>query len=129
MQIHINTDHNIQGREALATRLTGVVQKALDRVAEQITRVDVHLSIESGGRSGQSDKRCVMEAHLQGLQPIVVSEQSGTLDQAVDGASSKLLRAISSTRGRLRDKDQRNGDRKAGVASAEPDGLDEPDEA
>jgi ribosome-associated translation inhibitor RaiA len=128
MQIHINTDHNIQGREALATRLTGVVAKALERVAEQITRVDVHLSIESGGRSGQSDKRCVMEARLEGLQPIVVSEQSGTLDQAVDGASSKLLRAISSTRGRLRDKDHRTADRNP-AESAEPEGLDEPDQA
>lgn len=108
MQIQINTDHNIQGREALAARLSGVVANALDRVAEHITRVEVHLSIESGGKSGQSDKRCVMEARLERLQPVVVTEQSGTLDQAVDGAAGKLLRLIDSTLGRLRDKNHRD---------------------
>lgn len=34
MHIQINTDHNIQGREALAGRLTGLVAKSLDRVVD-----------------------------------------------------------------------------------------------
>jgi hypothetical protein len=124
MQIQINTDHNIQGREALASRLAGVVEHALARVSEHITRVELHLSIESGGRSGQSDKRCVMEARLEGRQPIVVTEQSGTIDQAVDGAAGKLLRAIDSTLGRLRDKSQRGGERPASEPEEAPDDAD-----
>ncbi len=107
MQVHINTDHNIQGREALAERLGGVVEKSLRRVADQITRVEVHLSIESGGKSGQSDKHCTMEARLEGLQPVVVSEQAGTIDQAVNAAADKLLRAIDGKIGRRRDKSHR----------------------
>lgn len=111
MQIKINTDHNIQGREALAERLTGVVEHALHRVAEHITRVEVHLSIESGGRSGQSDKRCAMEARLEGQQPVVVTEHAGTLDQAVNAAADKLLRAIDGQIGKLRDKSHRSAAR------------------
>lgn len=107
MQIQINTDHNIQGREALVERLTGVVGNALRRVAENITRVEVHLSIESGGKGGQSDKRCTMEARLEGLQPVAVSDHAGTIDQAVNGASDKLLRAIDGVLGKLRDKSHR----------------------
>ena len=107
MQIRINTDHNIQGREALAERLTGVVEHSLRRAAERITRVEVHLSIESGGKSGQSDKRCTMEARLEGQQPVVVTDQAGTIDQAVRGAAEKLLRAIDATFDRLRDKSHR----------------------
>ena len=109
MLIKINTDHNIQGREALAARLTGVVEHALARVSEHITRVEIHLSLESGGKSGQSDKRCVMEARLEGYQPIVVREQAGSLDQAVEGAAAKMLRAVDSAHGRLRSRSQRSG--------------------
>jgi ribosome-associated translation inhibitor RaiA len=121
MQIQINTDHNIQGREALAARLSGVVQHSLGRVAEHITRVEVHLSIESGGKSGQSDKRCTMEARLERLQPVVVTEHAGTLDQAVDGAASKLLRAIDGTLGRRRDKSHRGADEELPSETETPD--------
>ncbi len=107
MQIQINTDHNIQGREALVGRLTGVVEHSMRRVAEHITRVEVHLSIEASGRSGQSDKRCAMEARLEGLPNVVVTEQAGTIDQAVNIASEKLLRAIDGKLGKLRDKSHR----------------------
>jgi len=97
------------------------VAAALGRVAEHITRVEVHLSIESGGRSGQSDKRCVMEARLEGLKPAVVTEQAGTLDQAVIGAAGKLLRVIDHTFGRLRDKNQRGEE----IPAPEPELPDE----
>lgn len=107
MQIQINTDHNIQGREALAERLGGVVEHALRRVSDHITRVEVYLSIESGGKSGQSDKRCAMEARLEGLQPVAVTDHAGTIDQAVSAAADKLLRAIDGTLGKMRDKSHR----------------------
>lgn len=107
MQIQINTDHNIQGREALVQRLTGVVENSLRRVSEHITRVEVHLSIESGGKGGQSDKRCTMEARLEGLQSVAVSDHAGTIDQAVNGASDRLLRAVDGVFGKLRDKNHR----------------------
>jgi ribosome-associated translation inhibitor RaiA len=107
MQIQINTDHNIQGREALVERLNGSVEKSLRRVADHITRVEVHLSIESGGKGGQSDKRCTMEARLEGLAPVAVSDHAGTIDQAITGASDKLLRAIDGVLGKMRDKSHR----------------------
>lgn len=125
MQIKINTDHNIQGRDAMAARLTAVVEDTLSRVADNITRVEVHLSIESGGKSGQSDKRCVMEARLEGFQPVVVTEQAGSLDQAVISASAKLLRAIDGTLGRVRDKNHRGAE----AAAPEPGLPDEISEA
>ena len=44
MQIEISTDSNIEGREKLATHVKGVVESALNRFSDQITRVEVHLS-------------------------------------------------------------------------------------
>lgn len=105
MQIQVNTDSNIDGHEALATQVSSVVESALKRFSDHITRVEVHLSDEnSDKKGGNHDMRCAMEARLEGRQPIAVSDQAETLDQAVDGAADKLTRLIESTLGRLRDK-------------------------
>ncbi len=73
MQIQVNTDHTIEGHEALAARIRGVVENALSRMSDHITRVEVHLIDESGPKSRKNNKRCMMEARLEGRQPIVSS--------------------------------------------------------
>ncbi|MFZ1730940.1 MAG: HPF/RaiA family ribosome-associated protein [Bacteroidota bacterium] len=103
MQIQINTDHNIEGREALSAHVTSIVENALIRNSDHITRVEVHLSDDASQKSGQDSKRCVMEARLESRPPIVVTHHAGTVEQAVDGASEKLTRLIESTLGRARD--------------------------
>lgn len=103
MKIQLNTDVNIEGTEALAARVRATVEDALDRFSEHITRVEIHLSDENAGKSGPKDHRCMLEARLQGRQPVAVTEQAPTLDQAVNGASHKLARLLDSTLGRLHD--------------------------
>lgn len=108
MQIQINTGHNIDGREALVARFSGVVESALERFNDRITRVEVHLSDENGQKSGHDDKRCMIEARLEGHQPVAVTHHAGTLDQALEIAADKMSRLIESTLGRLHDKNRRN---------------------
>ena len=104
MQVQINTDRNIEGHEALAAQVSGVVESALSRFSDSITRVEVHLSDENSDKKGGNDNmRCVMEARLEGRQPIAVTQQAATLDEAVDGAADKLHRLIESHLERLRD--------------------------
>lgn len=104
MQIQINTDRHIEGHEALAAQVSGVVESALSRISDSITRVEVHLSDENSAKKGGNDDiQCVMEARLEGRQPSAVTHQAATVDQAVDGAAEKLLRMIESTLGQLRD--------------------------
>lgn len=111
MQIQINTDHNIEGREALADHVRGAVENALDRFSDQITRVEVHLSDENSDKKGGKDEmRCMMEVRIEGRQPVAVTHQALSLDQAVDGAADKLTRLIESTLGRLRDQKSRRTD-------------------
>jgi ribosome-associated translation inhibitor RaiA len=107
VQVQINTDHNIQGHEAMAARVRGVVEDSLSRVSDHITRVEVHLSDEKGDPSSQHHRRCMMEARLEGHQPIAVTHHAATVDQAVEGAADKLARLIESTLGRLRDQRSR----------------------
>jgi ribosome-associated translation inhibitor RaiA len=105
MQIQVNTDSNIEGREKLTDHVRSVVESALNRFNDRITRVEVHLSDQNGGKSGQDDMRCMMEARLKGRQPTAVTHDAATLDQAVDGAADRIQRSIESALGRLRDQD------------------------
>lgn len=104
MQIQLNTDNQIVGSEALTRHVEEIVHGAIGRFSSRITRVEVHLTDQNSSRkAGDDDKRCVMEARLAGLQPITVSDQAATIDQALDGAADKLEQALSRALGRLND--------------------------
>lgn len=118
MQIQINTDHNIDGHEALNARVRGVIESALARFSDHITRVEVHLSDENSQKSGPDDKRCVLESRLEGRQPVAVTHRAATVDDAVQGAADKMERLIESTIGRLRELRSRRTD--PPPAGAEP---------
>jgi hypothetical protein len=110
MQVQVNTDHNIKGHEALATSVRSTVEGALRRSSDHITRVEVHLSDENGDKRGQNDKRCVMEARLEGREPVAVTCEAATVDEAVNGAAGELTRLVDGILGRLHDRSIRRTD-------------------
>lgn len=101
MQVQVNTDHNVEGHEALAAHVRGVVESSMSRFGERITRVEVHLGGEGGEKHGAQDKRCMMEARLAGHEPTAVTHHAASLDEAIRGASSKLVSAVEHLVGRL----------------------------
>jgi ribosome-associated translation inhibitor RaiA len=101
MRVQINTDNNVGGREKMARQAEAAVERTLGHLAEHITRVEVHLSDENGKKGGSHDKRCMMEARLEGHQPIAVTHEAETIDQAIDGAAGKLKSSLDHTLGRL----------------------------
>lgn len=103
MHIQVNTDSNIEGHEEFAIRVKRVVESVLSRVSDRITRVEVHLSDQNGDKNGQDEKRCMMEARLQGRQPTAVTHRAASVDDAVDGAANKLKRSLENTLERLND--------------------------
>ncbi len=103
MQIQLNTDHNIEAHEGLSNHVSAVVEAALSRFGDRVTRVEVHLSDENGDKSGQDDKRCMMEVRLAGRQPIAVTHHADSVHMAIDGAVAKLERAVETISGRSRD--------------------------
>jgi ribosome-associated translation inhibitor RaiA len=103
MQILVNTDHNIHGHEELATHVKSVVESTLSRISDRITRIEVHLSDENGDKHGQNDKRCMMEARLEGRRPAAVTHHASSIPDAVDGAVGKLKRLLESTLDQLKD--------------------------
>ena len=104
MQIQINTGESVNGREALYRHTEGVVTDALGRFGDHVTRVEIHLSDVNGHKAGENDKRVLMEARIAGRQPIAVTDQAGSLHQAIDGATQKLKRSLDAALGKLADK-------------------------
>lgn len=120
MKIQLNTDAHIEGNEALAAQVNATVEQALARFSEHVTRVEVHLSDENGGKNGQQDQRCLLEARFEGRQPVAVTEHAATQAQAVHGASQKLARLLDSTLGRLNGhRDQAPGPERSGTQTPE----------
>jgi ribosome-associated translation inhibitor RaiA len=101
MKIQINTDNHITGREAMVQQAEATVASVLGHLAEHITRVEVHFSDENGKKTGGRDKRCLMEARLEGHQPIAVTDEADSLDEAIAGAADKLKRSLDHTLSRL----------------------------
>ena len=100
MQIQFNADRHIEGSEARDQWARGVVESSLAHLAQHVTRVEVHVSDENAGKGGAPDKRCLMEARLNGRPPIAVTNRAESLDAAVNGAAHKLVRALEHELGR-----------------------------
>jgi ribosome-associated translation inhibitor RaiA len=100
MQILIHADHR-GSSEALSSTVSNMVETALMRFSSHITRVEVHMSDENGSKGGKDDKRCVLEARMEGRKPVAVSEHAANMKQAVQGAIDKLVRMLDSTVGKL----------------------------
>jgi len=104
MNIQINTDNHIQGSEELTRQVETVVESVLGRFGERITRVEVHLSDENSSQKTHGDAmRCRMEARPAAREPVTVTADGATLDQAIGGAAKKLEKLLDSTFGRLDD--------------------------
>jgi len=101
MKIQFNTDKNINGTKDFVTPLTILIEEDLEKYSSQITRIEVHLSDEDGDKDGLNAKRCLLEARLSGMNPIAVSSQSDTEEQAVSESLNKLKSSLDTILGRL----------------------------
>jgi ribosome-associated translation inhibitor RaiA len=101
MIIQINTDKTIEGDERHEDFFTTLIAEKLDRYKSQITRVEAHLSDLNGKKEGIKDIRCLLEARVEGRQPMVVSEQADTIEKAVFGAIEKMKNSLDTILGRI----------------------------
>jgi hypothetical protein len=97
MRVQMSTDANIAGRESLASAVEAVVIDAAAHHRPRIGRVEVHLADENGPKGGPNDRRCTMEARVDGLGPVVVTFHASSLKEAIDGAGARLRHALDST--------------------------------
>ena len=105
MQIQVHTDNHITGDERLSEYAESEILLALGHLTDRVTRIDVHLADENGEVKGAGhDKRCMLEAHVSGQQPVTVTHHAGTVKDALSGATDKLRRLLAGIEDRRRDK-------------------------
>jgi len=102
MTIQINTDKNLSVHEAFEAQLDNLFSEELSRFSEHITRLEVHLSDENGNKQGLNDKRCMIEARIEGRQPIAVTDRANDYERAVGGAIEKMKASLDTIVGKLR---------------------------
>jgi ribosome-associated translation inhibitor RaiA len=95
MQVLLHSDPHTDGSHGMAEHLQAVVNDALGRFGERVTRVEAHLSdVNSQAKASADGVHCTLEARLLGLDAVIVKEQAGNAHQAIEGALRKLKRAV-----------------------------------
>jgi hypothetical protein len=103
MQIQVNTDDNLQGGASLGEWVEREVSSGLSRFDGYVTRIEAHLGDENAGKSGSADKRCMLEARASGQDPLSVTHQAPSVEEACKGAIRKLRALLDSRLGKLQD--------------------------
>jgi ribosomal subunit interface protein len=100
MKIQVNSDNTIEMGTKLMLFVEGEVGRVLRRHAKRLTRVEVHLSDVDNKKTGQADKRCLIEARPAGARPLSASAKATKIQYAVDEALVKMQRSLSTSFGR-----------------------------
>ena len=101
MIIQFNTNKTIEGEERLQSYYTSLIDEKLKRFESHLTRIEVHLTNENGDIEGRPLIQCVLEARMEGKQPIAVTAQSEVVEKAVSSAIEKLKSALDTVVGQL----------------------------
>lgn len=103
MDILINTANNLEVRQSATDQLEKTVREHLSRFEDHLTRVELYVGDETNIRSDH-DIRCQIEARPAGHQPVSVTDQGDTIDQATSGALAKLTTVLDRTIGKTTDR-------------------------
>ncbi|HPI12871.1 MAG TPA: HPF/RaiA family ribosome-associated protein [Catalimonadaceae bacterium] len=103
MIIQFNSSQHIEGSVRLQDYFTGVMNEEFSRFSHKITRIEIHLSDENGDKPGPKDKKCLMEARIEGKSPTVVEVHGNSYEECIKGAMAKLKTVLKNTFERLND--------------------------
>jgi len=101
MHVHVNTSNGIENKDTLERWADEYLNDSLSRFRQEITAIEVQLSDENKIRNAAGDRRCMMEARLNGHEPLAVKHHAESQDLAFRGATQKLIRLLEHTLGKL----------------------------
>lgn len=102
MKVQVNTSNDIDNKDALERWASEYLNEHLGRFDQDITSVEVQLTDENhSNKGGGIDKRCMMEARINGRAPIAVTNYGPDQNLAFRGAADKLEHALEHAFGKL----------------------------
>lgn len=94
MQFQFNTDGSVMGTDEVTTRIEAQVRQRLERFADRVTRLEVHVSDVNGRKHGADDKHCTIEARPRGGRPIGVTGKAADVDAAARIAANTMAERL-----------------------------------
>ncbi|MRH88127.1 ribosomal subunit interface protein [Nocardia sp. SYP-A9097] len=101
MHVQVFADKHIGGSAALIEQAQDTIESILDRYADNLTRVEAHITDVNGHKGGLGDKQCNLEARPKGQPPVAVRHRATTVEEAYIGAAESMAHLLDSRFGRL----------------------------
>jgi hypothetical protein len=102
MKVQVNTSNDIENKDTLERWASDYLNEHLGRFEQDLTSIEVQLTDENhGAKGGDVDKRCMMEARVNGRAPIAVTNYAPDQNLAFRGAADKLAHALDHAFGKL----------------------------
>lgn len=111
MKVQVNTSNGVGSKDALERWAGEFLGGQLARFEQDITSIEVQMSDENHASSGGGvDKRCTLEARVNGRAPIAVTHHGPDQNLAFRGAADKLANALDHAFGKLDRREHRGRD-------------------
>lgn len=108
MKVQVNTSNDVENKESLEIWASEYLNEQLARFDQDLTSIEVQLTDENhAAKGGANDKRCMLEARINGRAPVAVTSFAANQDLAFRGATEKLLSALERLFGKLDRKEHR----------------------
>lgn len=102
IKVQVNTSNDIDNKDALERWASEYLNENLARFDQDLTSIEVQLTDENhAAKGGGIDKRCMLEARVNGRAPIAVTNYAPDQNLAFRGAAQKLEHALDHAFGKL----------------------------
>lgn len=102
IKVQVNTSNDIDNKDALERWASDYLNEQLARFEQDLTSIEVQMTDENhAAKGGGVDKRCMMEARVNGRAPVAVTNYAPDQNLAFRGAAEKLAHALDHTFGKL----------------------------
>ncbi len=102
IKVQVNTSNDIDNKDALERWASDYLNEQLARFGQDLTSIEVQMTDENhAAKGGGVDKRCMLEARVNGRAPVAVTHFAPDQNLAFRGAADKLVNALDHTFGKL----------------------------
>lgn len=102
MFVQVNTDNRIRSDSEANSRLEERIRQKLQRFEERLSHAELFVSDVNADKGG-TDKKVTLEVRPNGLEPLAVHSQAERVEDAVNDAAEKVIRALEKALGRAED--------------------------
>jgi ribosome-associated translation inhibitor RaiA len=108
IKVQVNTSNDVENKDSLDRWASDYLNEHLSRYEQDLTSVEVQMTDENhAAKGGGGDKRCMLEARVNGRAPVAVTAFAEDQNVAFRAATDKLVHALEHVFGKLDRKEHR----------------------